>query len=151
MKTNEEWKPNAEEIAWGCQGSLPELAVRGLELFNEGEYFEAHEALELAWRAERGTVREMYRGVLQIAVAYHHILRGNYPGAVKMFLRARGWLSPFPDLCQGIDLVTLRADAAVVEAALHNAGPEGIKQLDRSMMKPVRYTTAGARPDTRRV
>jgi predicted metal-dependent hydrolase len=147
---NAEWNPNTEEIICGCGGTLPALAVRGLELFNEGEYFEAHEALELAWRAEHGPVRELYRGVLQIAVAYHHILRGNYRGAVKMFLRARGWLAPFPDQCQGIDLAGLRADAAGVEDALLNAGPEGINRLNRMLMKPVRYTTGGTPPDTGR-
>ncbi len=114
--------------------------MRGLELFNRGEYFEAHEALELAWREERGPVRELYRGILQVAVAYYHILRGNYRGAQKMFLRSRTWLAPFPDRCCGIDLASLRGDYARVEAELLRLGPEGVQHVDRGLMKPVRYT-----------
>ncbi len=128
------------EIEQGCQGELPELAVRGLELFNQGEYFEAHEALELAWRAEKGPVRELYRGILQIAVAYYKILHGNYPGAVKLFRRSRTWLGPFPDRCRGIDLASFRADYGRVETELLRLGPERIEVLDRSLMRPIRFS-----------
>jgi uncharacterized protein len=134
-----EFNPSSEEIAIGCKGTLPPLAVSGLELFNQGEYFEAHEALELAWREETGPVRELYRGILQIAVAYYHILRGNYPGAVKMFQRSRTWLNPFPDRCQGVDLAQFRQDYTRVEDALHRLGPDRLRLFDRALMKPIQY------------
>lgn len=130
-----------QEIEACCQGALHPLAVRGLEFFNAGDYFEAHEELELAWRDERGPVRELYRGVLQIAVAYYHILRGNYPGAVKMFVKSRVWLGPFPDCCRGIDLRQFREDYGRVEALLLSAGPGGMERIDRSLMKPIHYQT----------
>ncbi|HRQ33635.1 MAG TPA: DUF309 domain-containing protein, partial [Anaerolineales bacterium] len=53
-------------------------AIEGLRLFNNGKYFEAHEALETAWLEERGKIRDLYRGILQVGVAYLHITRGNY-------------------------------------------------------------------------
>ena len=129
-----------EEIACACQGDLPPLAVSGLELFNHGEYFEAHEALELAWREEPGPARELYRGILQIGVAYYHILRGNYRGAVKMFLRSRTWLEPFPDRCRGIDLARFRQDYNRVEQTLRALGPDRLGSFDRGLMKPIHYT-----------
>jgi uncharacterized protein len=135
-----EFNPSAEEIARACQGKLPLQVVQGLELFNQGEYFEAHEVLELAWREEAGPVRELYRGILQIAVAYYHILRQNYPGAVKMFQRSRAWLAPFPDRCQGIDLAKFRLDYARVEESLLRLGPQQVASFDRSLMKPIQYT-----------
>ena len=135
-----EFNVSVEEIERTCQGELPELVIKGLELFNEGSYFEAHEALELAWRAEKAPVRELYRGILQIAVAYYKILQGNYPGAVKIFLRSRTWLGPFPERCRGIDLASFRADYGRVEAELLRLGPERIAWLDRSWMKPIRYS-----------
>ena len=126
-----------QEIETCCQGQLHPLAVSGLELFNAGEFFEAHEALELAWREEQGPVRELYRGILQIAVAYLHILRGNYTGAVKMFIRSRTWLGPFPDTCRGIDLKRFRQDYQRVETLLLASGPRGLELIDRSLMKPI--------------
>ncbi len=134
-----DFKVSPQEVACACQGRLPEHALQGLELFNQGEYFEAHEELELAWRAELGPVRELYRGILQIAVAYLHIVRGNYRGARKMFLRSRTWLSPFPDHCRGIDLAGFRADYQRVEEALRSLSAERISVFDQSLLKPIRY------------
>lgn len=134
-----EFEVSSEEIACACQGVLPALAERGLELFNQREYFEAHEALELAWREETGPIRELYRGILQIAVAYYHIQRGNYRGASKMFLRSRTWLNPFPGQCRGVDLTGFRSDFSRVEEMLHRLGPERIAHFDPGLMKPIQY------------
>ena len=92
-------------------------ALEGIQLFNAGEYWHAHEALEIAWLAEPGEIRNLYRGILQAGVAYLHIQRGNYRGAIKVALRAEGWLRSFPDICLGIDVARLRTDlqAALVE------------------------------------
>lgn len=139
-RTEQEFHVTPQEIEAGCQGDLPELVIRGLELFNQKKYFEAHEELELAWRAERGPVREMYRGILQVAVAYYHILNGNYRGAVKMFARTRTWLGPFPDQCRGVDLAGLRIDYLGVEQELLRLGAEHIQWIDTNLMKPVRYS-----------
>lgn len=134
-----EFEVTPQEIEACCQGKLHPLAISGIELFNAGEFFEAHEALELAWRDEPGPVRELYRGILQIAVAYLHIERGNYPGAVKMFIRSRTWLVPFPAACRGIDLLHFRQDYGRVEALLHEVGPRGLDRIDRSLFKPIHY------------
>ncbi len=106
-------------------------------MFNRAEYFEAHEALEHAWNDESGPGRELYRGLLQIAVAYMQITRGNYNGAIKIFLRARQWLDPLPDQCRGVNVAGLRHDAAAVRAALEALGPERIGEFDMALLKPI--------------
>jgi uncharacterized protein len=98
-----------------CNTPLPSDAIQGLEYFNAGKYFEAHEELETAWRREKGPIRELYRGILQVAVAYYHIQRGNYTGGLKMFRRCRQRLDPFPDECCGVNLARLRQDFERVE------------------------------------
>ena len=134
-----DFSPTPEEITCACDGDLPPLVLSGLDLFNQGEYFEAHELLEEAWRAEPGPVRELYRGILQISVAYYHLVRGNYTGASKMFLRSRAWLRPFPNRCRGIDLAGFRQDYNQVEEQLHQLGPDRIRHFDRSLLKPIHY------------
>lgn len=126
--------------ARAAEGDLPDHARRGIDLFNRGEYFEAHEALELAWNEEAGPARELYRGILQIAVAYLQVTRRNYNGAIKMFLRARQWLDPLPPVSQGVDVATLRRDAAGVRRALEALGAERIGEFDLSLLKPVKWT-----------
>ncbi len=140
----EEFALSPAEAARACRGNLPAQVIAGLELFNRGAYFEAHEVLELAWRAETAPVRELYRGILQVGVAYYHIQRGNYRGALKMFRRASGWLAPFPDECCGINLGHLRASAARVEAVLRRLGPDRIAFFDTSLFQPIHYR--GAKP-----
>ena len=133
---------SCEEAGRACEGELPGQALEGLVLFNRGAYFEAHEALELAWRAESGPVRELYRGILQVGVAYYHIQRGNYRGAVKMLQRAKGWLGPFPDRCRGLDVQALRDDIGHVEELLQRLGPEGIGLFNVELFQPVRFWAA---------
>jgi predicted metal-dependent hydrolase/CheY-like chemotaxis protein len=127
-------------ISEACQEPLSDLAVRGLEEFNRGEYFEAHELLELAWNEDNSPARELYRAVLQVGVAYLQIERANYNGAVKMFLRLRQWIDPLPPVCRGIDIAALREDSRKVHQTLLDLGPDKITSFDRSLFKPVRYT-----------
>jgi len=114
-------------------------ALAGLRLFNKGEYFEAHEALELAWRAESSTIRDLYRGILQVAVMYHHIQRQNFRGAVKVFHRCMPWLEPFPTACCGIDIAGLRQNCQAVHAEVSRLGPNGIGNFNQNFLKPVKF------------
>lgn len=124
-------------LAADCQTPLSELALRGMALFDAREFFEAHEELEHAWNADPGPARELYRGLLQVAVAYLQIQRGNYRGALKMFLRLRQWLDPLPAVCRGIDVAQLRADALTAQAMLETLGPERVREFPAELFKPV--------------
>jgi predicted metal-dependent hydrolase len=131
--------PDLEALRQACAGALSARALEGLELFNHGEYFEAHELLETAWNEDPSAGRELYRAILQVAVAYLQIERGNYNGAVKMFLRVRQWIEPLPDECRGVDVARLRQDAANVRRRLTELGRERIAEFDRSLFRPVIY------------
>jgi len=122
-----------------CNAPLHPQATEGLRLFNKGEYFEAHEALETAWNAEKGEVRDLYRGILQIAVVYLHITRGNYNGAVKVYARSQKWLKDWPAVCRGIQVEELRRDAETVHQEVQRLGVEHIEEFDRAQLKPVSW------------
>lgn len=120
-----------------CGDSLSELAIQGLEEFNQGLYFEAHESLESAWIEDTSAGRELYRAILQVAVAYLQIERGNYRGAMKMFLRMRQWIDPLPDTCRGVDVASLRQAAYEVHAQLKSLGQDNVGAFDRRLLRPV--------------
>jgi hypothetical protein len=122
-----------------CLHALHPMAVEGMDLFNRGHYFEAHEALEAAWREETGPIRELYRGILQAAVVYLHISRGNYDGALKVYQRSLKWLIPWPEECRGVAVGQLRRDLKTVIDELRRLGPERIAAFDRALIKPVIY------------
>jgi len=122
-----------------CTGPLHPQAKKGLQLFNAGEYFEAHEALEDAWNAEEGEAKDLYRGILQTAVVYLHITRENYNGAVKVYDRSLKWLKDIPDICKGIRVGELRANAKQVMIEIQKLGKEQIAEFDRNLLKPVSW------------
>ena len=122
-----------------CTSPLHPRAAEGLRLLNAGEYFEAHEALEDAWNAESGEVRNLYRGILQIAVTYLHITRGNYDGAIKVYDRSQKWLQNWPAVCRGIQVEDLRQNAKIVMKEVERLGRENIGQFDLALLKPVSW------------
>jgi predicted metal-dependent hydrolase len=122
-----------------CNAPLHPQAAEGLRLFNAGEYFEAHEALEEAWNEEKGPVRDLYRGILQIAVVYLHITRRNYNGAIKVYDRSQKWLKEWPEVCRGIYVEQLRKEAKTVIAEVQRLGAERLSEFDNSLLRPVRW------------
>lgn len=122
-----------------CASPLHPHAAQGLRLFNAGKYFEAHEALEVAWLEEKGKVRDLYRGILQVGVAYLHITHGNYNGAIKVHGRSIKWLKDFPPVCRGIHVEALRRDAETALAEVKRLGVERIGEFDLKLLKPVTW------------
>ncbi len=92
----------------------PPQAQVGLRLYQQGDYFAAHEALEDAWRAATDPVaREGLQGLTQLAVACLHAQRGNTAGAVKVARRALKHLAATPWHWRGLDMAHLRAALAL--------------------------------------
>ena len=131
--------PDHKGLALACDEPLPPAAIKGLNLFNSREYFECHEELELAWNEDKGAGRNLYKGVLQVAVAYLQIERGNFNGAIKMMLRVKQWLDPLPPVCRGLDIGRLREDAYAVYEELQQLGRERIKEFDQTLLKPIHF------------
>jgi len=122
-----------------CDGKLPPKVLEGLRLFNEKQFFESHEELEDAWREERGPIRSLYQGVLQAAVTYFHISRGNYEGGIKMHERCMKLLKDYPDVCRGINVGRLKRDLEAVNAELKRLGVERVKEFDQSLFKDLEW------------
>ena len=126
-------------IVTACEQPLSELAVQGIALFNDGQFYEAHHGLEDAWNEDKGPARDLYRAILQVAVAYLQVERGNYRGAAKMFLRVKQWLDPLPDQCRGVNIKQIVDDVNSAEKHLVALGPDNIKDFDRTYFKPITY------------
>ncbi|HYZ77764.1 MAG TPA: DUF309 domain-containing protein [Gaiellaceae bacterium] len=90
----------------------------GLELIRSGEFFAAHEELELAWRAAREAERDFYQGLVHVAVAWYQAGRGNRVGCERQLEKAERRLGPYAPLHEGVDVASVleqvRAAAAVV-------------------------------------
>jgi predicted metal-dependent hydrolase len=98
--------------------SVEEALVLGVARWDERRYFEAHELLEHAWKLGPDTDRDLWKGVIQVAVAGVHLQRGNRTGARRLLDRALGRLAGQPSSHRGIDVAALRATASAALARL---------------------------------
>jgi uncharacterized protein len=100
--------------------SIEENHRLGVEHFDAGRYFPAHEAWETCWKQARGTDdAEFFKGLSQLGAGYVHLLRGNGHGAQTLLRRAASRIGRYPAGHLGVDTraVTERAesDARAVE------------------------------------
>lgn len=88
----------------------PDLYLRGIALFNRGEYFEAHEAWEHLWHDAQGTDRVFYQALIQATVTLEHCRRGNLRGASNLWRACHAKLFALPGRFMGMDLPAFTAD-----------------------------------------
>ena len=108
-------------------------------LLNERQFFEAHEALEDAWREEPGEIRVLYQGILQVAVVYLHIQRGNYEGALRVAARCKPKLESYPAACRGVEVAQLLRDFTAALDVHARLGSPHIQDFDHELFKPIKY------------
>jgi predicted metal-dependent hydrolase len=93
---------------------------RGLELIRGRRYFEAHEELEVAWRAAEPAEKDFLQGLVHVAVAWYQAGRGNEYGCSRQLEKAARRLGPYAPHHRGVDvagvLVQVRAATAHAEA-----------------------------------
>jgi len=115
----------------------PEFLV-GVRQFNAGEYFACHETLEELWLAERGAMRRLYQGVLQVGVGLYHLQRGNEQGALILLARGIALLRPFAPFCLGIDVAALVCGAEEVLRTLKTLGLQRTQALAFGLFPRIR-------------
>ena len=104
-----------EEASLTCDPRLGE-AVR---LFNAGEWYACHDGFEALWHETQGPCRRTLQGILQIAVAHHHLDRGNQRGAMVLLGEGLGRLQGAGAVQFNLALDPLREIARDRLLALH--------------------------------
>jgi predicted metal-dependent hydrolase len=89
------------------------LLRRGVALFNSGRFYDCHEAFEEIWRSTSPEPRELFQGLIQVAVGLHHVLDNGRPAAGRRVLgRGLERLKPLRPRAAGVELDGLCAAAA---------------------------------------
>lgn len=98
--------------------------------FNNGQFFESHESFEEIWQQEQGEVRDLYKGLIQLAAAFVHISRANYVGAERLTRTALGYLTPFrAEGAMGFDVEAICRHAQSAYQRLLVLGPGRIEEF----------------------
>lgn len=84
------------------------LFQEGIDLFNRGKLFAAHEAWEEIWRSTTPEPRELFQGLVQVAAALHQILDLHRRiGPRNTLAKARSHLELFAPEAHGLDIAAL--------------------------------------------
>ena len=84
--------------------------LEGLRLFNEEEFFEAHDVWEELWSESLGDEKRFLQGLIQASVSLFHFGNDNFGGARKLYDTCRQKLDPYRPNFMGIDLDTFLND-----------------------------------------
>ena len=76
---------------------------KGIRLFNEGKYFDAHEVWEGPWfRAQNAQDRHFLQGLIMAAGAFYHVQKQECKGAMTLLAKSipllRDGVEAHPDL-----------------------------------------------------
>jgi predicted metal-dependent hydrolase len=89
--------PNCQQVP------EPDLA-EGIALFNRGEYYACHDALEAIWMVAPTAEKPFYQGILQIAVGLYHLGNHNWRGAMTLVGEGVNRLRAFEPDYEGVDV-----------------------------------------------
>ena len=115
------------------------LYYDGIQLFNEKEFFEAHEVWEDAWHMAYGTKFEFYQGMIQCAVALEHYRRSNPRGVLSLFESYNKHFADVPDVFMGLEVKTFLERMRVVLEPVLTANP--VPQRGQIELDPLRAPT----------
>jgi uncharacterized protein len=81
--------------------------LQGIQAFNQGEYYAAHEYFEDAWRDTLDNAREYSRALLHLSGGYYRLTQDRPAAARKFFIRALAWIEPFSSPYLDIDSMAI--------------------------------------------
>ena len=97
--------------------------LAGVVLFNEREFFEAHEVWEGLWLdSVVGTDRRFVQALIQAAVGLYHFGNGNLRGARKLYKSSKAYMETYPSPHLGLDIGKFWLDMESCFAEVHAAG-----------------------------
>ena len=124
------------------QDALPDGVLEGIVLFNERKFYKQHEVIEHEWHAERGPIRRLYQGILQIGVGFHHALQANHRGAVSLLTDGIAKTSDFRPEARGINTERLVKETQACLDEILALGPDGIGRFDAARIPMIERTQA---------
>jgi len=116
----------------------PEALLQlGIDLYNAGHYWNAHEAWEQVWLDAERDLRAFYQGLIQVTAAFVHVTRNEYPGAIRLLDAGIDKLQRYPETYLGVRLAPLLAGARTSRSRLQHLGEKRIADFDRALIPKI--------------
>jgi len=91
---------------------------KGISLFNEADFFSAHDFFEDCWVICDREERLFFQGMVQISVGCFHLLSGNYKGSLSQFMKGTKKLRNFKPSYREINIDKLVNEIEVLITTL---------------------------------
>ncbi len=101
---------------------------QAVEQFNQQQFYACHDTLEALWFESSDPLKTFYQGILQIAVALHHLENANWRGAAILLGEGMRKLKSLPSDYAGIDIIQLIQQSAEVLNALQQGAPDWLAE-----------------------
>jgi uncharacterized protein len=102
---------------------------RGIQLFNDAEFFECHEVLEDLWRPMKGPRRLFLQAVIHFAVALYHHQQNNPPGARRQLRKSLKKLAGYLPEYEGVDTGALYRQGVLLLDRLGNGESIDVREM----------------------
>jgi len=120
--------------------ALPDEFWRGVEQFNQREFYACHDTLEALWMEAAEPEKKFYQGILQVAVALYHLSNQNWRGAVILMGEGMNRLRGYQPTYADIDIESFLTQTVQLFNTLQQTGPDQVtivmQQLGLPHVKP---------------
>ncbi|MGE0826688.1 MAG: DUF309 domain-containing protein [Candidatus Binatia bacterium] len=123
-----EWLPDSAE------SELLTALRKGCLLFNYQLFFAVHEVLEEQWKEEQSDARLFLQGLIQVAVAFHHLGNGNFRGTIALLYEGSEKLAPYQPRFLGVEVQRFLIQLERCRQELLRLGSERLAQFPWGMV-----------------
>ncbi|MBT3796984.1 DUF309 domain-containing protein [bacterium] len=96
------------------------LFEKGLNEYEKGDYFEAHEAWEDLWSDYNFPDRKFIQGLIQLSVSFVHLSNGNMIGARNLLKKCQQKFSDYKGIHRQININELKFAIEAVSLTYDN-------------------------------
>ncbi len=107
-------------------------------LFNEGLFFEVHEVLEAVWLRQGEHTRPLLQGLIQIAVAFHHLENRNLKGSLSLLREGQEKVKEYRPARFGLELDQFLKQTDRCYHSIESLGKDAFDRFDRQMIPQMR-------------
>ncbi len=111
----------------------------GINLFNTGRFWHAHEAWEEVWKRKWEPNRLFFQGLIHMTAAFHQLYNHKYHGVIKHSERAISKLELFQPRFLGLDVNYLLERIQSTKEVSHTLGHDQMHEFDAALIPVIRY------------
>jgi predicted metal-dependent hydrolase len=102
----------------------------GISLFNNADFFAAHDFFEEMWVESNREDRLFFQGLTQISVGCFHLICKNYKGAFSQFTKGTDKLNDFLPSYKNVDIEDLIKNTEVLINDLKDFSSNQVLEID---------------------